>query len=348
MIILAMLFGFALALLTAGLVYQYVGGCRDEKRIAAPGRLVDTESGLRLHLFESGAEFQGQGPPTVVLEAGLCATSLNWRQLQNSIAAFAHVVSYDRAGLGWSGPLHTAPTPLNIARELRTLLSQAGISPPFVLVGHSYGSFAVHRFAHLHAAEVAGVVLVDPLQPKAWAPLTPNKKRQLEGGLKIARVVQGLARFGVLRLAIALFGHRISRTSTVPRGGKKGHVSRLLARLMEQVSKMPPELWPAIAAHWSKPRFYRTARAYLRALPEATHEMAAFPPLSGVPVIAITGLRNEFVTDATVNSLATGCRHVRAQQSGHWVHLDEPELVLEAIRNLVEAATAQRSSRSAG
>ena len=106
----------------------------------------------------------GEGSPTVIFEAGFGAGLTSWATVQSSAARFARTVSYDRAGLGQSeaGPKPRAAK--QIAAELHSALQKAGIAPPYVLVGHSFGGIYARVFADMYPQEVAGMVLIDPSQ----------------------------------------------------------------------------------------------------------------------------------------------------------------------------------------
>jgi hypothetical protein len=124
----------SLALALAGVLYQWLAGLRDLHRLRAPGTLVDVGEGRRLHL-----QCQGSGTPTVVLEAGIAASSLSWSRVQPRVAEFTRACSYDRTGLAWSD---AAGQPLGAGRladQLHALLAAAAVPPPYVLVGHSFG-----------------------------------------------------------------------------------------------------------------------------------------------------------------------------------------------------------------
>lgn len=111
------------------------------------------------------AQIEGQpreGQPTVVLVSGMGDSLEVWRQVQPAVASFARVVAYDRAGLGQSEADSAPPTPQRIATQLHALLHNAGIKPPYVLVGHSIGGPHIRMFAGLYPGEVAGLVYVDP------------------------------------------------------------------------------------------------------------------------------------------------------------------------------------------
>src|SRR5216684_1247368 len=97
-----------LAIAIAGVIYQRIGSAADRRNFPPLGRLLDA-GGHRLH-----AVVEGQGSPTVILEAGISASSLSWSLVQPEIANFARVLSYDRASLGWSDRSATSRTTCNL------------------------------------------------------------------------------------------------------------------------------------------------------------------------------------------------------------------------------------------
>src|ERR1700721_2714640 len=99
----------AAVIVSAGFLYQLIGSHRDRRLYSTPGRWIDIGRRCRLYLVE-----KGEGGPTVLFEAGIAATNLNWFHIQNTISRFNHTASYDRSGLGWSSPSRTARTPGNI------------------------------------------------------------------------------------------------------------------------------------------------------------------------------------------------------------------------------------------
>jgi pimeloyl-ACP methyl ester carboxylesterase len=103
----------------------------------------------------------GKGEPTVILEAGLTASSLSWHLVQPGIAEFTRVCSYDRANIGRSDPAQGPRTAQDAADDLAALLSAAHIPGPYILVGASFGGHIVRLFAAQHPGEIAGIVLVD-------------------------------------------------------------------------------------------------------------------------------------------------------------------------------------------
>ena len=125
--------------------------------VACPER--SRRSGYRLHLNCQGAPVPGS--PTVVMEGGNAECGLTWASVQPEVARFTRVCTYDRAGLGWSERSPKPRTATNIVDELNALLTQAGVEPPYVLVGHSIGGMFVRLYAHRFADQVVGMVLVD-------------------------------------------------------------------------------------------------------------------------------------------------------------------------------------------
>ncbi|MDT4966184.1 MAG: hypothetical protein QOJ64_921 [Acidobacteriota bacterium] len=137
----------------------------------AQSKLVDVE-GRKISFKVAGA-----GSPTVVLEYGLGGSSGNWDTVFPAVARFTRVVSYDRAGYGKSEPGPGPRSQERLAKELHTLLHNAGILPPYVLVGHSLGGANIRAFAYLFKDEVAGLVFVDPFNERVF---TSQTKKELD------------------------------------------------------------------------------------------------------------------------------------------------------------------------
>jgi len=333
-IILAIALGIA-ALVVAGTVYQGFGIRRDARRWPPPGRMVEIGNGNRIHLYSMGA-----GSPTVVLESGISATCLNWRGIQKTLASLTRVVAYDRGGLGWSGASNTPRTALQIATELRAALKAAGIEPPWVLAGHSFGGLVVRRFALLYSHEVAGLVLVDPLAPEEWCPLTDRNRKILALGIRLARRGAFLARIGLVRAAVALV---MSGSRRLPRAiGRctSGQGATVINRIVGEVGKMPREVWPMVAAHWADPKSFLGMAAHFESLPESAAEMTRTPPIEGIPVTVLMAGDNSPMPEEQSRAIGTNVQHVVVPGCGHWIHLDRPGVVVDALREMVQARAA--------
>jgi len=145
-----------------------------EKHELPPGKLIDM-GGYKLHINCMGAV-----SPTVILEAGLGSPQLVWDEVRSEIAKFTRVCSYDRSGLGWSEHGLQPRTSQQAIKELHILLEKAGVSGPYVLVGHSFGGYHVRLFASTYPDEVVGMVLVDANHHDQESRLRPNTPAEAE------------------------------------------------------------------------------------------------------------------------------------------------------------------------
>jgi pimeloyl-ACP methyl ester carboxylesterase len=177
-----------------GVVYEAISEGADRRAYPPAGQMVEVD-GRSIHVLVAGSD---TGKPTVILEAGVASFSSNWVRVQDGLAAETQVVSYDRAGLGWSDPAAAPHDAAQSADDLHTALQAAGVGGPYVVVGHSYGGLVVRAFADLYPDQVAGMVLVDASHPDQWAALS------IPGGSKLAALgnwIPGvLARLGLVRL----------------------------------------------------------------------------------------------------------------------------------------------------
>ena len=141
--------------LTVGATYQRVATLRDLAATPAPGQLIDV-GGHRLHIW-----CLGSGEPTVILESGLGGSAFSWAGVQRRVAEFTHVCSYDRAGVGYSDAGPRPRTSGRMAEELGSLLDHAHIEQPIVLAAASSGGFIARILASTQPRRVAGLVLID-------------------------------------------------------------------------------------------------------------------------------------------------------------------------------------------
>ena len=148
-------------ILLALFLYEHCSRVYVAIKYPPPGQLVDV-GGRKLHLH-----CVGDGKVTVLLEDGLGPLgSLGWSKVQPSVGQLTKVCAYDRAGMMWSEPSSKEPTSDQIAHDLHTALGQAGIAPPYILVGLSMGGIYSRIFAEKYPDEVVGMVLVDSAHPE--------------------------------------------------------------------------------------------------------------------------------------------------------------------------------------
>lgn len=336
MVLLLAISGFAMSLIAVGFLYQLLGARRDRLRYATEGRWIDIGGGQKLYLLEKGSS-----GPMVLFEAGIAATNLNWFRIQTKVAQFATTASYDRCGLGWSSKCRSARTPANIVAELHRMLANAGIKPPYVLVGHSFGGLVMRRFALAYPNEVTSMVLVDPMRCEEWPPLSPNKQAEIERGKKLSSFAIPAARVGLVRLAITtLFGRSCRAAEQLANAAGDGG-SHVLARVKNEVGKMPREIWPSIAAHWSRPGYYAGMRSHVEAVPDTVREMKDAEPICDIPVLVLTPGNSTPLSPEHLRRIGTSVQQVIAPKSAHWIHLDQPELVIDSIRQMANLAVSE-------
>ncbi|MGD0800529.1 MAG: alpha/beta hydrolase [Terracidiphilus sp.] len=334
MILILSVLGLVAILIAAGFIYQCLGARSDRRRYATDGRWIDIGGKRRLYLLEKGSN-----GPTVLFEAGIAATNLNWFYIQEAVSRFAFTASYDRGGLGWSSPCRTARTPSNIAAELHQMLEGAGIKPPYILVGHSFGGMVMRRFALSYPEEVTSIVLVDPMRCDEWPPLCPSKQCEIDRGKKLSRFAIPIARVGIARLAVtSLFLHS-GRTAQRLAGAAGNGGQHVLDRIKNEVGKMPHEVWPIVASHWSRPAYYVGMRNHVLAVPDTVREMQNAEPIREIPVLVLTPGKSTPLSDEDLGRIGNSVQQIIVPQCAHWIHLDQPELVINSIRKMAMAAT---------
>ena len=311
----------------------------DAPPFAAPGKLVDI-GGWRLHLNCTGAAQPGR--PTVILEAGLGDFSVEWSLVQPRISGFARVCSYDRAGDGWSDIGPYPRTLHQIVYELHTLLGRAGERPPYVLVGHSYGGWLAQLYQSSYPGDVVGMVLVEPGadDPKR---MMPDGRVVPSSSLATSRALPSIKTSGPLRM------------DEIPPEALS-QIRAGLATARQHANDPPRNKLPSDAQRVRAWALGRVGHVLAAVNPFEPEELAAFrgrprselQSLDSLPLIVITrGRPEETGPDAaaleqehkqSLTVIAGRSRRGRtiiAEKSGHHVQLDEPELVINAIREVI-------------
>ncbi|HYI92024.1 MAG TPA: alpha/beta hydrolase [Bryobacteraceae bacterium] len=326
-------------LLILGIIYQRIGVSSDLERHPPPGRLIEVD-GVSLHIRATGT-----GRPAVIFESGVAASSVSWTPVQDLIAEFTSTASYDRSGFGWSHQTERPQTAMEMVESLRSLLKTAGFVSPFIFVGHSFGALLVRLYADRWPEEVAGMVLVDPALLLEWADPSPERLRMLGRGIALSRRGALLAKIGFVRLSLSLLtgGSRALPKLFSKLSSGKGH--SVSERLVGEVRKLPPALWPVVQSHWCRPQSFESMARHLAALPETAALVYKTNPSRSIPVTVISAgalTQSQLAEHETIARSSDQGRHIVAGRSGHWVHLDEPEIVVEAIRDILSRSGVSR------
>jgi pimeloyl-ACP methyl ester carboxylesterase len=317
---------FAVSLLI-GLVTERLAEIRDERLYPPPGQMVDSGNG-RQQIF-----CEGRGTPTVVLITGNGLPSILIRPLQDQVAKYSRVCSYDRSGLGWSEPAIRPVNVLGQTDELHKMLAAIGERGPFVLAGHSYGGLIARRYFSENPQDVAGMVLVDAgeegevFQAAALQGMAASVRQNEQSGR--------FARFGVLRALVAINPAAASYSPHLT-DAERRQANALILR----------------------PRFYQGAVSELthgfENIPPAMQKPGGFGTLGTLPLVVIRHGQPFSGADAgredgwqkaqvRLAALSSDSRMITAAKDGHDIVVSNPDLVSSAIRDVVTAVRERRS-----
>lgn len=318
-----------LVMLAAGVVQAQDG---DSALPPAPGELIDV-GGYSLHLYCTG-----EGGPAVILDAGLGDWSINMANLQEQIAEFTQVCTYDRAGYGWSEEGPEPRTSQQIVDELAALLENGEVEPPYILAGHSFGGVNVMMFAAQHPELVEAVVLLDASHPEQMDALNAEVPEIVALEESAAVAYQGM-------LEMAEAG------APVPQ--------ELLDAFRPQgITDEQFEIWSQVAV---QPKGLRAMIGEMESLNDSLAQAQEIDTLGDIPLVVIAhgvkladmmtdedlaamgvtreimdtyealwrGFQEDYLTYSTDSTL------IIADESHHYVYVTQPDLVVEAIQELI-------------
>jgi pimeloyl-ACP methyl ester carboxylesterase len=311
-----------------GAAYQWLASSNDAKRFPMPGERVDI-GGRSLHLYCTG-----EGSTTVLLENGLGGNYAAWRLVQNDLSTFARVCNYDRAGMGWSDPSGRPTQADFVSDDLHALVTAAGLTPPFVLVGWSAGGIFVRRYYHDHPEGVVGMVFVDSSHEQ-------QRHRLEEPGDSEQHRLEIEAQLGACR-ALAWSG--AVRAS--------GVMKQMAAPL-----RMPADLEDEMVAMENRTNYCAGIANEMQGF--ETDISRTDPPasLGDLPLIVLTRGRptspKDFPTPVSqadldrvdqswtalqneLAALSTRSSHRIARDSGHAIPIQAPDEVVAAVRDIID------------
>ncbi len=292
-------------------------------------QLVTVDGARRLNLV-----CMGHGEPTVVFDSGLSDWSFTWARVQPDVARITRACAYDRAGLGASDPAGRAADSVNMTDDLHQLLQGAGIDGAVVLVAHSMAALNVRLYAALYPAQVVGMVLVDPSHEDAFTRIDAHRAQQetrryaLQRALSEACVKDFLPRHA----SKSWRAHCIEPDD--PRYERALNAARrqVGARLTYQRAQLDEITRYADGSSFAQ---LRRSRRSLGALPLIV--------LTAHQTVLRAGddwldLHRELAAMSALGQQRT------ISDTGHYIQLDRPDVVIGAIAEVIRAARAPLSA----
>ena len=307
-----------ITLAAIGAAYQTISTQMDKRAYLPPGQMIDV-GGYKMHLYCTGAN--GDGSPTVILEQGLGGISSGWALVQPEVAKVTRVCSYDRAGMGWSDSGSEPRDAQHIAQELHTLLRNANIPGPYVLVGWSFGGLYVREYTGQYPDEVVGLILLDSSHPDQWTS-TPEGQAQYESFAKMNLVSPALVRLGVMRIM----------------------------GLLQPASGLPTPYNEALKASFAATKDWDAQSAEFLASPASMTQVRESELLDNIPLFVLTATEHGTPPEqeqlwqgwqVELASLSTNSLHQIVEGADHasfWRDAEVVKVTNAAILEVVEAA----------
>lgn len=331
--------GFLILLVVAGAagaIYQAVSSARDAKAYKPTDQMVDVK-GIQMRL-----DCRGSGSPTVVLEAGAQSSSIYWVRIQDDVAKFTRVCSYDRAGYGWSETVHETMLPPQVAGMLHDLLEKAGEKPPYLMVGHSVGGIYIRTVTAQYPDEVVGMVLVDSSHENqsqqtppeiAESPEWIQIQKALTTSYQILKIAEPIGLVRMLKIMDpGVASYQLPDKEKEPalaEAYRTGFLGAWLreTEMMRAYSGQPGKLGdiPLIVL----------SREY--DVKDVEKEYEAFPP--EFQALLTMEVKQQFVDTYNGNqnelaALSTRGKRIVVPDTGHFIQLDKPQVVIDAIREV--------------
>lgn len=313
-----------LLMIAFGASYEAIASYQGVKKYPPEGKLVDV-GGFKLHLHK-----QGEGGPVIILETGSGGSSISWGDIPRELSNYGTVVTYDRGGYAWSEKAETDRTGENIVRELYTALKKEKIEGPYILVGHSLGGMYTRLFAQTYKDEVAGLVLLDS-RPGDYSKETDSIL--LDAGVDPI-----------------LMGSLSKNVTSFLKG--IGFIRLLLGE--DSFTDIPEEYRNRAMNIDFRSKFFSAKEDELRNMAgvedsirsQALGDIPLAVVTHGIPLdLTIIGLSKQ--DSSTMEEiwqeqqketlgLSTRSELIVAKNSGHGIMIDEPELVVDVIKAMVE------------
>jgi len=306
-----------LGLLIIGFIYEQISEFIDSKTLKAPGQMVQVGD-HKMHIYCTGENKNGN--PTVILEAGGGNIFATWSLIQPELSKQTKVCSYDRSGYGFSEGTQDDRTNEDIAKELKILLDNANIQGPYILVGHSIGGYYTRIFANNNFEDTAALVFIDSSHEEQAEKYgyDPNSMSIIDKAMQ--QLINGTIRFGVARAVITVNPKLLG----MPKDSIKYNRGLLLSQAFIYKNKIKDDMITSM---------------------ESANQVANARNFGNIPIRVLTGDHEkidpetwpEWLTwQKDLATLSSNGSQSVVSGSGHYIHVDKPEVVIQAIKEFLK------------
>lgn len=299
-----------IALMIIGFIYEQISEYIDTKTLKVPGQMIQIGD-HKMHIYCTGENISGSS--TIILEAGAGNNYTTWHGIQPELSKYTQVCSYDRSGLGFSEGTQDLRTNDDVVVELETLLKNAQINGPYILVGHSLGGFYTRLFTERNLDQVKGLVQIDPSVEEMAKFETGNTPLivSVQSG-----IFEFLFKIGVARIVL--------------------HLDPKIAKIDKDWSQT--EIAFNSTVFNNKNKYGDGYKAFSN-----INEIASASGFGNLPVVVFSADQSQqlgidaFGPDAVnwhpdlTKRLSNNSQHIMVNNSSHFIHQDQPQIVINQI-----------------
>ena len=305
--------GFVILILI-GFVYEQISEYIDSKTLRAPGQMIQVGD-HKMHIYCTGENKNGS--QTVILEAGGGDNYTGWHRVQPEVSKSTKVCSYDRSGLGFSEGTKDQRTNDDVVIELETLLKNANIQGPYIMVGHSMGGFYTRLFTKRNIDQVKGLIQVDP-STEEMAKLDEGDTPMIVRAQ--SSIIEFLFRIGVARIVM--------------------HLDPSIANIDKDIANIQISFKSTMYKDKNK---YGDGYKFL----DNIQEIESASNFGNLPVVVFSADQSEkqavmaYGEDVRnwhqnlVKRLSNNSKHIMVKNSSHFIMQDQPQSIIDTIVSLL-------------
>lgn len=304
-----------LLLLLAGFIYEQISRAHYDKKQPPKNEFISNNNGRKIHFKKLGNSPKG----TIVFESGLGGDYLHWQELQNKLSKDYTTISYDKAGILWSDPTNDVSLK-RYSNDLHYLLTRTNCPKPYILVGHSFAGITLRSFIKEHSNDIEGIVFVDVSHPLQLKKSSETLKKSVKPPSRA--FLSFLNEIGVIRLLYTF----VPFTQSVP----EDHIFN------KNVTHYFYKIFDGLMQEMENDKKLMAEAEQINTFGDIPLTIITAKYPNGVENIPDLKLTEEYLTvhnalQKDLLKLSTNSRQIFAEKSGHYVTLQEPELIIKAV-----------------